>query len=112
MEFKLTRQRWSQREDGILRQLYGSEPVAKIACTLDRSEVAVRKRASHLQLKSSDRRRIEPRKTWTDAEERILIEEFCDTSTRALAKKLNRSETAIINRARILGLKNRYAPNE
>ena len=108
MEFKLTRRRWSQREDDALSETYGSKPVAEIANKLNRSEVAVRKRASHLQLKSNDRRGVAPRQTWTESEERVLMEEFCDTNTRELADKLNRSETAIINRARLLGLKNRY----
>lgn len=112
MEFKLTRRQWSQREDDILREMYGSKPVTEIADELDRSEVAVRKRASHLQLKSSERHRVAPRQAWADNEERVLIEEFCTTSTRALADKLNRSETAIINRARLMGLKNRYTPSE
>ena len=112
MEFKLTRRRWSQRDDDILREMYGSEPVAAIASKLERSEVAVRKRASYLQLKPNSRHRVVPRQTWTEREERILMEEFCDTNTRALAEKLNRSETAIINRARLIGAKNRYAASE
>ena len=112
MEFKLTRRRWDQRDENILREMYGNEPVPVIADKLGRSEGAVRRRASDLQLKSGSRQRVLPRQPWTRSEERVLMEGFHSASTRELAGKLNRSETAIITRARLLGLKNRYAPSE
>lgn len=108
MDFKHTRRRWTERDDAELWSLYGNEPVSIIAGDLKRSENSIRKRASILGLSSKSRRRSKPRREWTDDEEWTLVEKFNTTNTRELAEELNRSETAIINRARLIGVKSRY----
>lgn len=109
MEFKHTRRRWTVTEDTELWLSYGNTPVSEIARELNRSEQAVRKRASALGYKSRRRRCASPLREWSACEERELIENFHAMSTQELSKKLNRSETAIIRRARALGVENRYA---
>lgn len=108
MDFKHTRRRWTKQDDAELCSLYDNKPVSVIAEDLKRSENSIRKRASILGLTSESRHRCKPYRDWTDAEEWTLVENFCTTDTRELAKELNRSETAIINRARLIGVKNRY----
>lgn len=107
-EFKLTRRRWTSAEEAELWSLYGNEPVAEIARHLKRSENSVRKRASVLGLKSNHRKYSNERRFWSDDEEWTLVEKFHNTDTQELAKELDRSETAIINRARLINVENRY----
>lgn len=108
-EFKLTRRRWTNEEEAELRNLYGNESVSEIARRLERSENSVRKRASALGLKSNHRKYSSVRRFWNDDEEWTLVEKFNNTDTQELAKELNRSETAIINRARLINVENRYS---
>lgn len=107
-ELKLTRRRWTDEDEAKLCSLYGHESVAVIAQDLKRSENSVRKRASVLGLKSNNRKHSRERRFWNDDEEWTLVEKFNNTDTQELAKELNRSETAIINRARLINVENRY----
>lgn len=107
-EFKLTRRRWTDEDEAKLCSLYGNKSVAVIAQDLKRSENSVRKRASILGLKSDNRKYSKERRLWSDEEEWTLVEKFHNTDTQELAKELDRSETAIINRARLINVESRY----
>jgi hypothetical protein len=87
---------WTQEEDDIVRRDYvrlGSKVLAK---TLDRTFAAVQRRAENLGVNARPR--------WSDEDDRTLRLLWGEKTTRGIAAMLKRSQDAVYERARILGL--------
>lgn len=100
----LTRDRWTTAELEYLKSVYGLKPTSTIARELGRTEATVRNRAHRLKLKSNWLRERDKREPWTQQEDRIVREEFMTTPIALLSEKLNRTETAVHDRACVLGI--------
>ena len=103
-ETRLRRNQWTNAELEYLKNVYGLKPTSTIARELSRTESAVRERARRLKLKSNWLREHDKREPWTQQEDRIVREEFMTTPIALLSEKLNRTETAVHDRASVLGI--------
>jgi len=109
----LQKRPWEDYENEIIIANYDTKTSEQISKMLkDRSANAVRKQAKKLGLAGSVR-------AWTDEELEILMEKWGRMTVKGIARKLGRTEYAIKNKARVLGLKDQasagglyYSPAE
>lgn len=91
---------WQQEEEQYLIENYVSQDIESLCETLNKTEAAIRNKASRFNLKKN-------KKTWTEEEEKYLINNYHKQEDKALKKTLNRSSCSIRNKAAQLGLKKR-----
>jgi Holliday junction resolvase len=117
---------WTEEEDRILRELYPTTDTEELAQRLGRSRHAVNRRAASLGIRKdpefvrlvktlSWRKGKKKEMLWTKEEEeelrRLYLEEGLPVEE--IARRLNRTESAIRNRVRFLGIYRSGAhPNE
>jgi hypothetical protein len=90
--------RWTEEEDDLLKECYGKVDVKEIAEVLDRTEIAIRSRASHLSVANKLR-------AWTEGEDRFLKQEYGKMKIKEIAEILGRTKEAINSHIRVLKLK-------
>ena len=117
---------WTEEEDRILKELYPTTDTEELAQRLGRSRHAINKRAADLGIKKDPEfvrlvRKLSWRKgkkkemLWTKEEDEKLCHLYLEEelSVEEIAKKLNRTESAIRNRVRFLGIyRSGNHPNE
>jgi len=102
-------ERWTEAEDGAIRERYESQGVAALALLLGRSPLSVKHRAARLRQGATVSRRLAVygagRKVWTDAENEILAANWGGMALADLAALLpGRTIKAIRRRAENLAL--------
>lgn len=106
--FTLTRRCWSRSDLEKLKRMYGYIPVARIAHALNRSENAVRSKASELNLSTHKRLVHEDYRLWSSDEDEYITDNFHHMPLDVIADTLQRSQRAVLNRADYLELDTRY----
>ena len=91
---------WQQEEEQYLIDNYSSQDIKKLCKILNKSEPAIRNKASRFNLEKC-------KKSWTEEEEKYLIANYHKKDTETIQKFLNRTPTSIRNKAGQLGLKKR-----
>lgn len=109
------RREWSREEVEILKKEYPHKTARAIGEKINRSPVAVRRKANYMGLKKSKKRKDELRaetvgyKCWTEDEERFLKENYSILPRNDLEEKLGRDWSAIRSKAKKLGVKRNEA---
>lgn len=96
---------WSEEDDRMLRELYGTMPYAQVAERLGRSVASVTGHAAFLGIAHS--RTWEP---WEPKEDKLLRSLYGQMPNVEVARRMNRSEDAVIIRAGKLGLTRGITP--
>ena len=94
------RKRWTKGEDVYLREHYVSQTAEVIAKDLKRTTPSIQYRAKILRLEAGRTRG----RLWAEHEENKLWQLWGRTPVDQVAKTLNRSKDAIVERAKIMGL--------
>jgi hypothetical protein len=97
---KIRRRRWTDAEDSVVRDLYGTTSAYTIAQQLDRTEDAVWIRAVKV-LGLDKRGEVVP---WTKVEMDDLRRSYQHEAPTAIAARLGRTPSAIYQQARCMGL--------
>ncbi len=105
---------WTPDEDARLRQDWGKVAPRDIGRAIDRSEKAVKHRASDLGIKAAGHMKAKvfldrKRRSWTAEEDRLLRTLWGEVSLKTIARRLGRSCDGISWRSRVLGL---HAPSQ
>ena len=95
---------WSDADDDRLRQLWSTEPLARLAPSLGRSQACVQNRARKLGLVNPGAARWFATTPWTEPEDQAIRSDWARIDSRTTAERLNRSHDAVCRRARKLGL--------
>ena len=90
---------WSQWEERLVRQMWGSAPLAMISTVLPhRTPNAIKSHARVLGVRRGNR------KVWTAAEDSVLRERYPHESSQALATRFGCTLSSVYERAKRLGL--------
>lgn len=90
---------WTKEEDTLLKELLNDYTTFEVAELLDRSEESIVVRAKKIGIEIDQMNR-----KWTTEEEELLSDLWGEKPIEYIAKVLNRTETALINRSYVLGL--------
>lgn len=93
----LKKREWEKEEIEYLKENYAKTPMKEIMVHLNRGEMSIRRKASHLNIANKVIR-------WDSEKEKILKEYWGSVSLSTLIKKTNMSENALYNKARQLNL--------
>lgn len=97
---------WTVEEDEFLKENYAELGAKECSIILGRSETSIAHRAIKYELKSS---RTNRNKTWSEAEKKILIDNYSRLGLEyCMALLPGRTEMAIYRAASLLKLKNNY----
>lgn len=91
-------ERWTEKEDALIRKWYTKKPTAWLADKLRRSVPAVRSHAKRLGIKYETKRR------WIAEEDALLKKWYAEKPVDWIADQLGRNVNAVRCRAKLLGV--------
>jgi len=97
----MSRSRWTRQEIEILTSLYGTMPAREIAVRLGRTVQAITTAARENSLTRRPKAHSCP---WTESDMAVLAELYHIEPAREIARRLGRTEQAVLHRANICGL--------
>ncbi|MBC8551999.1 MAG: hypothetical protein H8D23_20325 [Candidatus Brocadiales bacterium] len=95
-KMKLTRNRWTSKEEDLVRELYSEKGPRHLSNLINKSPETIKAKANSLGIKSDV--------WWTDGEISFLKDNYSLEMNRDIAKKLNRTKSSVAHMARKLGI--------